>query len=119
MPRNCAALCWGSSEIQPTPQEHLNRRSVQVFWRLLHLWFVHGNEEVDLLRAQHAEMSDHRFFQGMEYSTDRATIASWGTLLLEPEDVAAAIKWLLVAEPGWVTGQVLGFDGGLGSVCSR
>ena len=31
----CDALCWGFSEFQPTPREHLSRRSVQVFWRLL------------------------------------------------------------------------------------
>ena len=37
----------------------------------------------------------------------------------EPEDVAAAIEWLLNTEQGWVTGQVLGIDGGLGSVRSR
>ncbi|MBM3972290.1 MAG: SDR family oxidoreductase [Planctomycetes bacterium] len=37
----------------------------------------------------------------------------------EPEDVAAAIEWLLSPEQSWVTGQVLGIDGGLGSVRSR
>ncbi len=37
----------------------------------------------------------------------------------EPEDVASAIVWLLGAEQGWVTGQVLGVDGGLGTVRSR
>jgi NAD(P)-dependent dehydrogenase (short-subunit alcohol dehydrogenase family) len=37
----------------------------------------------------------------------------------EPEDVAAAIEWLLSPEQTWVTGQVLGIDGGLGSVRSR
>ncbi|MEM7309655.1 MAG: SDR family oxidoreductase [Planctomycetota bacterium] len=34
----------------------------------------------------------------------------------EPEDVARAIAWLLASEQSWVTGQVLGVDGGLGSV---
>ena len=48
-----------------------------------HLSFVHGEEQVDFLRARHAAMSDHHFFQGMEYSTDRATIASWAPLLLD------------------------------------
>lgn len=33
----------------------------------------------------------------------------------EPGDVASAIVWLLDPEQGWVTGQVLGVDGGLGS----
>ena len=37
----------------------------------------------------------------------------------EPEDVAAAIEWLLSPEQSWVTGQVLGIDGGLASVRSR
>ncbi len=37
----------------------------------------------------------------------------------EPQDVAAAIEWLLSPEQSWVTGQVLGIDGGLGSVRSR
>ena len=35
MPIECDALCWGFSEFQPTPREHLSRRSVQVFSRLL------------------------------------------------------------------------------------
>jgi 3-oxoacyl-[acyl-carrier protein] reductase len=37
----------------------------------------------------------------------------------EPEDVASAIKWLLDPAQSWVTGQVIGVDGGLGSVSPR
>jgi len=37
----------------------------------------------------------------------------------EPEDVASAIKWLLDPAQSWVTGQVIGVDGGLGSVNPR
>lgn len=37
----------------------------------------------------------------------------------EPGEVASAIAWLLDPEQGWVTGQVLGVDGGLASVRSR
>lgn len=37
----------------------------------------------------------------------------------EPDDVASAIAWLLDPKTTWVTGQILGIDGGLGSVRSR
>jgi NAD(P)-dependent dehydrogenase (short-subunit alcohol dehydrogenase family) len=33
----------------------------------------------------------------------------------EPGDVASAIVWLLDPEQSWVTGQIIGVDGGLGS----
>ncbi len=37
----------------------------------------------------------------------------------EPEDVASAIAWLLDPGQSWVTGQVIGVDGGLASLHSR
>ncbi|MGE0825961.1 MAG: SDR family NAD(P)-dependent oxidoreductase [Candidatus Binatia bacterium] len=37
----------------------------------------------------------------------------------EPADVAAAIEWFLDPAQNWVTGQVLGVDGGLGSLRTR
>jgi 3-oxoacyl-[acyl-carrier protein] reductase len=37
----------------------------------------------------------------------------------EPEEVASAIEWLLDPAQSWVTGQVLGIDGGLATVRSR
>jgi 3-oxoacyl-[acyl-carrier protein] reductase len=37
----------------------------------------------------------------------------------EPHEVASAIRWFLAAEQSWVTGQVLGVDGGLSSVQAR
>lgn len=36
-----------------------------------------------------------------------------------PEDVASGIMWLLDPENSWVTGQVIGIDGGLGTVRAR
>jgi 3-oxoacyl-[acyl-carrier protein] reductase len=37
----------------------------------------------------------------------------------EPEDVASAISWLLDPAQSWVTGQVIGVDGGLATLRSR
>ncbi len=37
----------------------------------------------------------------------------------EPSDVASLIVWLLDPAHGWVTGQVMGVDGGLGTLRSR
>jgi NAD(P)-dependent dehydrogenase (short-subunit alcohol dehydrogenase family) len=37
----------------------------------------------------------------------------------EPDDVASMIAWLLDDAQGWVTGQVFGVDGGLGTVRAR
>jgi NAD(P)-dependent dehydrogenase (short-subunit alcohol dehydrogenase family) len=37
----------------------------------------------------------------------------------EPDDVARAITWLLEPEQDWITGQVLGIDGGLADVKLR
>ena len=37
----------------------------------------------------------------------------------KPEDVASGIVWLLDPRNQWVTGQVLGIDGGLGTVRAR
>ena len=34
----------------------------------------------------------------------------------EPSDVAAAIEWLLHPHQSWITGQVLGIDGGLSTI---
>lgn len=36
-----------------------------------------------------------------------------------PDDVASAIAWLLSPEQSWVTGQVIGVDGGLASLRGR
>jgi NAD(P)-dependent dehydrogenase (short-subunit alcohol dehydrogenase family) len=50
----------------------------------------------------------------------RGSVAMHGLGRLgEPRDVAAAIRWLLNPEQSWVTGQVLGVEGGLASVKLR
>jgi NAD(P)-dependent dehydrogenase (short-subunit alcohol dehydrogenase family) len=37
----------------------------------------------------------------------------------EPSEIASAIEWLLDPEQSWVTGQVIGVDGGLSRIRSR
>jgi NAD(P)-dependent dehydrogenase (short-subunit alcohol dehydrogenase family) len=37
----------------------------------------------------------------------------------EPNDIASAIEWFLDPEQSWVTGQVIGVDGGLSRIRSR
>ena len=37
----------------------------------------------------------------------------------EPDEVAAAIDWFLDPAQGWITGQVLGIDGGLADLRGR
>jgi NAD(P)-dependent dehydrogenase (short-subunit alcohol dehydrogenase family) len=37
----------------------------------------------------------------------------------KPEDVASGIAWLLDPDNSWVTGQILGIDGGLGTLRAR
>jgi len=37
----------------------------------------------------------------------------------KPKEVASAIQWLLDVQQGWVTGQVIGVDGGMSTVLAR
>lgn len=52
-------------------------------------------------------------------SSERAAEASRSLHVLgrfgEPAEIASAIAWLLDPAQGWITGQVIGVDGGLGS----
>lgn len=47
----------------------------------------------------------------LEHSRKMHPLGRIGT----PEDIASAIEWLLSEESSWVTGQVIGLDGGLGT----
>ncbi len=58
-------------------------RPAEVIRPLPHISFVHGEEQVDFLRARHAGMSAHHFFSELEYTTGRERIAGWAPLLLE------------------------------------
>ena len=64
-----------SSGMVGNPKEFINA--------VPHLSFVHGQEQVDYLRARYEGMAAHHFFAGMEFTTDRATIAKWAPLLME------------------------------------
>jgi len=48
----------------------------------------------------------------LRYSTSLHALRRIG----EPAEVASAIRWLLDPAQGWITGQVLGVDGGLASI---
>ena len=57
-----------------------------------HIGFVHGEENVEFLRARFEAMAQHHFFQSMEYTADRQSIAAWAPLVMdgrEDEPVAA------------------------------
>ena len=48
-----------------------------------HISFVHGQDQVDFLKARHAAMSNHHFFSEMEFTTDPNVIRTWAPLLIE------------------------------------
>ena len=72
-----------SSGMIDAPKEFINP--------VKHISFVHGQEQVDFLRARHAGMSAHHFFAPMEFSSDRAKIGAWAPLLTEGRDPAVPI----------------------------
>ncbi|MSU31717.1 MAG: SDR family oxidoreductase [Pedosphaera sp.] len=51
----------------------------------------------------------------LKYSTALHPLGRIG----QPDDVASALAWLLSPEQSWVTGQVIGIDGGMGSIQPR
>ena len=48
-----------------------------------HLSFVWGKNNVDFLKKRHAALSQHPLFKDMEYSEDKAILASWMPLIME------------------------------------
>lgn len=48
---------------------------------LPHVSFVHGEKQVEYLRARFEALSRHHFFRSMAFSTDRAQITEWAPLL--------------------------------------
>jgi len=59
-----------------------------------------------------------RIWENPTSSTASCSMHALGRLG-EPEQVASLATWLLDSENNWVTGQVIGIDGGLGHVLSR
>ncbi len=51
--------------------------------RLPHISFVHGQKQVDFLRARYEGMATHHFFSDMEFTTDPDVIRRWAPLLIE------------------------------------
>lgn len=69
---------WGhavASGMVDSPREFINP--------VPHISFVHGQAQVDYLKARHAGLAAHHFFNEMVYSTEPATIGSWSPLLTE------------------------------------
>ena len=60
-----------------------------------HISFVYGQEQVDFLRSRYKGMSDHPFFETMQYSEDPEQIRKWAPLLIEGrEDQAVAATYM-------------------------
>ncbi|TIC82541.1 malate:quinone oxidoreductase [Nocardioides sp. GY 10127] len=60
-----------------------------------HMSFVWGEENVAYLRTRWEALREHPLFVGMQYSEDRATIASWAPALIEgrQDAVPVAATW--------------------------
>lgn len=60
-----------------------------------HLSFVSGSDNVKFLRARFDEMQHSPLFEGMQYTTDPATITGWTPLMMQgrdPKEPVAATK---------------------------
>lgn len=74
----CTRQFWAyavSEGMVENPQEFINP--------VPHISFVHGQEQVDFLRARYEGMAAHHFFAAMEFSTEPGTITEWAPLLTE------------------------------------
>ncbi|MEM7812200.1 MAG: malate dehydrogenase (quinone) [Planctomycetota bacterium] len=63
-----------------------------------HVSFVHGQEQVDFLRARADGMRAHHFFSSIEYSEDREKIAEWSPLLVDGRDPAQPVAATRIPE---------------------
>ena len=60
-----------------------------------HISFVYGQEQVDFLRSRYKGMSNHPFFETMQYSEDPEQIRKWAPLLIEGfEDQPVAATYM-------------------------
>ena len=60
-----------------------------------HISFVYGQEQVDFLRSRYKGMSEHPFFETMQYSEDPEQIRKWAPLLIEGrEDQPVAATYM-------------------------
>lgn len=63
-----------ASGMVETPSEFINP--------VPHISFVHGQKQVEFLKARHAALSQHHFFDQMEFTTDPEVIRDWAPLLV-------------------------------------
>lgn len=56
-----------------------------------HVSFVHGQEQVEFLKARFEGLLGHHFFESMAFSMDRGEIARWAPLLVEGRAAALPV----------------------------
>lgn len=95
---------WGNAVAEKmidSPREFINQ--------VPHVSFVHGESQVDFLKARHAAMSSHHFFAEMAFTADRDTVSDWAPLLVGGRD----------STPIAATRMVGGTDVNFGSLSSK